>query len=35
MNPIFIIITVSMFNIVRFPNDACDAGDKNGTCYTK
>jgi len=26
---------LSMFNIVRFPNDACDAGDKNGTCYTK
>ena len=29
------IFTVSMFNIVRFPNDACDVGDKNGTCYTK
>jgi len=27
---------LSMFNIVRFPNDHCDAGDsRNGTCYTK
>jgi len=27
---------LSMFNIVRFPNDACDAGgSRNGTCYTK
>merc|ERR1712117_184703 len=27
---------VSMFNIVRFPNDHCDAGgSRNGTCYTK
>jgi len=25
-----------MFNIVRFPNDHCDAGgSRNGTCYTK
>merc|ERR1712223_1753948 len=27
---------LSMFNIVRFPNDHCDAGgSRNGTCYTK
>merc|ERR1712012_914481 len=26
---------LSVFNIVKFPNDACDAGSKNGTCYTK
>merc|ERR1711976_713181 len=27
---------LSMFNIVRFNNYACDAGgNKNGTCYTK
>jgi len=26
---------LSMFNIVRFPNDACDGGSRNGTCYTK
>jgi len=26
---------ISMFNIVRFPNDACDGGSRNGTCYTK
>jgi len=27
---------LSMFNIVRFPNDHCDGGgSRNGTCYTK
>jgi len=26
---------LSMFNIVRFPNDPCDGGSRNGTCYTK
>merc|ERR1711953_419741 len=26
---------LSVFNVVKFPNDACDAGNKNGTCYTK
>merc|ERR1711976_291033 len=27
---------LSMFNIVRFPNDHCDAGgSRNGTCYPK
>ena len=26
---------VSMFNIVKFPNDECKGdGGKNGTCYT-
>ena len=26
---------VSMFNIVKFPNDECEGdGGKNGTCYT-
>jgi len=25
---------LSMFNIVRFPNDPCDGGSRNGTCYT-
>merc|ERR1719510_2137715 len=25
---------LSLFNVVTFPNDACDAGSKNGTCYT-
>lgn len=28
-------LSVSIFNIVTFPNDPCDAGSKNGTCYTK
>ena len=32
----FWLFLVSMFNIVRFPNDNCEAGgSKNGTCYTK
>ena len=26
---------MSFFNIVTFPNDPCDAGTLNGTCYTK
>merc|ERR1711936_42063 len=26
---------LSFFNIVSFPNDPCDAGTYNGTCYTK
>lgn len=26
---------LSLFNIVTFPNDPCNAGSKNGTCYTK
>jgi len=26
---------LSFFNVVSFPNDPCDAGTKNGTCYTK
>jgi len=26
---------LSFFNIVTFPNDPCDAGTYNGTCYTK
>jgi len=25
---------LSLFNIVTFPNDPCDADTKNGTCYT-
>ena len=32
---LYFCILVSVFNIVKFPNDACDAGSKNGTCYTK
>ena len=28
-------ISVSLFNVVTFPNDPCDAGTRNGTCYTK
>ena len=27
--------SVSLFNVVTFPNDPCDAGSRNGTCYTK
>lgn len=26
---------LSLFNVVTFPNDPCDAGSRNGTCYTK
>jgi len=26
---------LSLFNIVTFPNDPCDGGSKNGTCYTE
>ena len=29
------LIPVSLFNVVTFPNDPCDAGTRNGTCYTK
>ena len=36
LNDLIFFFPVSMFNIVRFPNDACDAGgSRNGTCYTK
>merc|ERR1719445_2730462 len=29
-----IVSEVSVFNVVTFPNDPCDADTKNGTCYT-
>ena len=32
---VYFLLSVSLFNIVTFPNDPCDAGSKNGTCYTK
>merc|ERR1712038_2033376 len=25
---------ISLFNIVKFPNDVCAGGTRNGTCYT-
>ena len=32
---LYLSFLVSFFNIVSFPNDPCDAGTYNGTCYTK
>ena len=32
---IVFLFSVSLFNIVSFPNDPCAGGTKNGTCYTE
>ena len=38
VNPksVWLLVPVSMFQVVRFPNDPCviSGGSKNGTCYT-
>ncbi len=26
---------VNVFQVISFPNDACDGGSRNGTCYTE
>ena len=31
---IFIVISVNLFSVVRFPNSVCAGGSLNGTCYS-